>query len=149
MSTRIKHERPTRKVNTRPTLTLEDCRSMSAAAEKEAVKNNWAVSIAILDDGGHLLHVVRMDGSTPAHVEVAVLKARTAALTRRPSKIWEDRVASGRMVLLKLPMLPVQGGLPIIAEGTCVGSIGVSGVQSHEDEQIGRVGIGALGLCAE
>jgi len=74
-----------------------------------------------------------------------VLKARTAALTRRPSKMWEDRVASGRLVLLKMPMLPVQGGLPIVAEGVCVGGIGVSGVQSHEDEQICQAGINALG----
>jgi glc operon protein GlcG len=129
----------------RPMLTLEDCRKISAAAEAEAAKNKWLVSIAIMDDGGHLLHLVRMDCSTPAHAEIAVLKARTAALTRRPSKMWEDRVASGRLVLLKMPMLPVQGGLPIVAEGVCVGGIGVSGVQSHEDEQICQAGINALG----
>ena len=84
----------------RPMLTLDDCRRISAAAEAEAAKNNWAVCVAILDDGGHLLHLVRMDGATPANAEIAVLKARTAALTRRSSKMWEDRVASGRLAML-------------------------------------------------
>ena len=125
----------------RPMLTLDDCRKISTAAEAEAARNNWIVSIAILDDGGHLLHMVRMDGATPANAEIAVLKARTAALTRRSSKMWEDRVAGGRLAMLKMPVLPVQGGLPIIAEGVCVGAVGVSGVQSHEDEQIAEAGI--------
>jgi uncharacterized protein GlcG (DUF336 family) len=128
----------------RPMLTLDDCRKISAAAEAEAVKNNWAVCVAILDDGGHLLHLVRMDGATPANAEIAGLKARTAALTRRPSKMWEDRVASGRLAMLKMPVLPVQGGVPIMVEGVCVGAVGVSGVQSHEDEQIAEAGIKTL-----
>ena len=128
----------------RPMLTLDDCRKVSAAAEAEALKNKWNVAIAILDDGGHLLHLVRMDGATPANAEIAVLKARTAALTRRSSKMWEDRVAAGRIAMLKMPVLPVQGGLPVTAEGTCVGAIGVSGVQSHEDEQICQAGLDAL-----
>ena len=132
-------------MKTRPMLTLEDCRKISAAAEAEARKNSWNVCIAILDDGGHLLHVVRMDGATPANAEIAVMKASTAALTRRSSKMWEDRVAGGRMAMLKMPVLPVQGGLPIIVEGVCVGAVGVSGVQSHEDEQIAKAGIDALG----
>jgi uncharacterized protein GlcG (DUF336 family) len=125
-------------------LTLEDCRKLSAAAEAEAKKNNWNVCIAILDDGGHLLHLARMDGATPANAEIAIEKARTAALTRRSSKLWEDRIAGGRIVMLKMPVLPVQGGLPIMAEGTCVGAVGISGVQSHEDEQIAAAGIHAL-----
>lgn len=131
-------------MKTRPELTLEDCRQMSAAAEAEARRNSWNVAIAILDDGGHLLHLVRMDGATPANAEIAVRKARTSALTRRPSKMWEERVASGRLSMLKMPVLPVQGGLPIIVEGTCVGGIGASGVQSHEDERIVQAGIDAL-----
>ena len=125
-------------------LTLEDCRKISAAAEVEAAKNKWNVAIAIVDDGGHLLHLVRMDGATPANADIAVQKARTSALTRRPSKAWEDRVAAGRLVMLKMPVLPVQGGLPVIADGVCVGAIGASGVQSHEDEQICQAGIDAL-----
>ncbi len=131
-------------MKTRPMLTLEDCRKISAAAEAEARKNSWNVCIAILDDGGHLLHVVRMDGATPANAEIAVMKASTAALTRRSSKMWEDRVAGGRMAMLKMPVLPVQGGLPIIVEGVCVGGVGVSGVQSHEDEVVAKAGIDVL-----
>ena len=131
-------------MRTRPELTLEDCKKMSAAAEAESRRHNWNVAIAILDDGGHLLHLVRMDGATPANAAIAVEKARTAAMTRRPSKMWEERVAGGRLSMLKMPVLPVQGGLPIMVEGTCVGGIGASGVQSHEDEQIVQAGIDAL-----
>ena len=131
-------------MKTRPELTLEDCRKMSAAAEEEARRHKWIVAIAILDDGGHLLHLVRMDGATPANAAIAVEKARTAAVTRRPSKMWEERVAGGRLSMLKMPVLPVQGGLPIMVEGSCVGGIGASGVQSHEDEQIVQAGIDAL-----
>lgn len=135
-------------MKTRPVLTLEDCRKISAAAEAEAKKNKWEVAIVILDDGGHILHALRTDGATPANMRIATEKARTAALTRRPSKMWEDRVAGGRVSMLKMPgVLPVEGGLPIIAEGTCIGGIGVSGVASHEDAQIGQAGIGALGLA--
>jgi len=128
-------------MKTRPMLTLEDCRKISAAAQAEAVKNKWIVCIAILDDGGHLLHLERMDGATPANAEIAVQKARTAALTRRTSKAWEDRITAGRLSMLKMPVLPVQGGVPILVEGVCVGAVGVSGVQSHEDEQIAEAGI--------
>ncbi len=135
-------------MKTRPALTLEDCRRISAAAEAEARKNNWEVAIVILDDGGHILHALRFDGATPANVTIATEKARTSALTRRPSKMWEERVAGGRVSMLKMPgVLPVEGGLPILAEGTCVGAIGVSGVASHEDAQIGQAGIAALGLA--
>jgi glc operon protein GlcG len=131
-------------MKTRHSLTLDDCRRISAAAEAEAARNNWSVAVAILDDGGHLLHLVRMDGATPANAEIATQKARTAALTRRPSKMWEDRVAGGRLSMLKMPLLPVQGGMPILVDGTCIGAVGVSGVQSHEDEQIATAGIAAL-----
>ncbi len=132
-------------MKTRPALTLEDCKKISAGAEAEAKKNNWEVAIVILDDGGHVLHALRSDGATPANVTIATEKARTAALTRRPSKMWEERVAGGRVSMLKMPgVLPVEGGLPIMVEGTCVGGIGVSGVQSHEDAQIGQAGIDFL-----
>jgi glc operon protein GlcG len=131
-------------MKTRPMLTLDDCRKISDAAQAEAKKNNWNVCIAILDDGGHLLHVARMDGATPANAEIAIEKGRSAAVTRRSTKMWEDRIAGGRMVMLKMPLLPVQGGLPIMSDGTCVGEVGVSGVQSHEDEQIAAAGIKAL-----
>ena len=132
-------------MKSRPMLTLEDCRRISAAAEAEAKKNNWNVCIAILDDGGDLLHFVRMDGATPANAHIAVMKGRTAARTRRSTLNWQERIAK-RPELLQMPgVTPVQGGVPIVAEGTCVGGIGVSGVQSHEDEQICAAGIKALG----
>jgi uncharacterized protein GlcG (DUF336 family) len=126
-------------------LTLDDCRKISVAAEQEARKNNWNVCIAILDDGGHLLHLIRMDGATPANARIAIEKGRTAAETRRSTANWQERVAK-RVELLRMPgVTPVQGGLPIVLEGTCVGAVGVSGVQSHEDEQIAAAGIKALG----
>jgi len=129
----------------RPMLTLEDCKKISAAAEAEARRNNWNVCIAILDDGGHLLHLARMDGATPANARIATEKGRTAAETRRSTANWQERVAK-RTELLRMPgVTPVQGGLPIVVDGICVGGVGISGVQSHEDEQIAAAGIKALG----
>ena len=129
----------------RPSLTLEDCERIAAGALAEANRNGWIVAIAILDDGGHLLHFLRMDGATPANAEIAIAKGRTAAISRRPSGTWEQRVKDGRISMLKMPgILPVQGGVPIVVGGTCVGAVGVSGVQSHEDEQIAQAGIDAL-----
>jgi uncharacterized protein GlcG (DUF336 family) len=128
----------------RPMLTLEDCRKISTAAEAEARKNNWNVCIAILDDGGHLLHLARMDGASPANARIAIAKGRTAAETRRSTAVWQERIAK-RPELLNMPQVtPVQGGLPIMAEGVCVGAVGISGVQSHEDEQVAAAGIAAL-----
>ena len=131
-------------MKTRPMLTLDDCRKITAAAEAEARKNNWNVVIAILDDGGHLLHLARMDGASPANARIAVEKGRTAAETRRSTMVWQERIAK-RPELLNMPeVTPVQGGLPIMAEGVCVGAVGISGVQSHEDEQIAAAGIKAV-----
>ena len=118
---------------------------MMAACKAEATKNKWNVSIAIVDDAGFLLHLERMDGTGPMTAEVASGKASTAAVTRRPTKFWEDRVKE-RPVFLKFPnSLPIQGGVPIMYQNECVGAIGVSGVQSHEDEQIASAGVAALG----
>jgi uncharacterized protein GlcG (DUF336 family) len=131
-------------MKTRPVLTLADCEKIAAVAIAEAQRNKWIVAIAILDDGGHLLHFARMDGATPANAAIAVEKARTAALSRRPSVSWQERIKT-RPEMLKMPgILPVQGGVPIVVEGSCVGAVGVSGVQSHEDEQIAQAGIDAL-----
>ena len=131
-------------MKTRPALTLADCEKISAAALAEARRNDWIVAIAILDDGGHLLHFARMDGATPANARIAVAKGRTAAESRRTSGEWQERIQS-RPEMLKMPdILPVQGGVPIVVEGTCVGGVGVSGVQSHDDEKIARAGIDAL-----
>ncbi|HLC40340.1 MAG TPA: heme-binding protein [Methylomirabilota bacterium] len=129
----------------RPALTASDVQKMVAACRTEAEKNGWKVTIAVVDDGGYLLHLDRLDGAGPMTAEVAAGKARTAAVTRRPTKFWEDRVKE-RPVFLKFPdNLPIQGGVPIMYQGECVGAIGVSGVQSHEDEQIANAGIATLG----
>jgi uncharacterized protein GlcG (DUF336 family) len=132
-------------MKTRPELTLADCERIAAGAMAEAQRNKWSVAIAILDPGGHLLHFARMDGATPASAAISVEKARTAALSRRPSGMWEQRIKEGRTAMLKMPgILPVQGGVPIVVDANCVGAVGVSGVQSHEDEQIAQAGIDAL-----
>ena len=131
-------------MKTKPCLTLDDCKKMIAACEAEARRNKWEVVIAILDDGGHLLMLERMDGATPANAEIAVQKGRSAATSRRSTKIWEDRIKDGRVSMLKMPVLPVQGGIPVMHQGECVGGIGVYGVASHEDEQIAQAGANAL-----
>jgi glc operon protein GlcG len=125
-------------------LTAVDCTKLSAAAEEFASRKGWNVTVAIVDDGGHLLRFVRMDGTTPANAEIALQKARTSALTRHPSRVWEERIAAGRLSLLGMPVLPVQGGLPILVEGYCLGGVGVSGVMSHEDEEVAQAGISAI-----
>jgi uncharacterized protein GlcG (DUF336 family) len=131
-------------MKTRAELTQADCEKLMAAALAEAKRNQWVVAIAILDDGGHLLHFARMDGATPANAAIAVEKGRTAAVSRRTSGSWQERIKT-RPEMLKMPgILPVQGGVPILVDGACVGGVGVSGVQSHEDEQIARAGIDAL-----
>ena len=106
--------------------------------------NNWNVSIAVVDDAGYLLYFERLDGAGPMTAEVAMQKAITSARTRRPSKFWEDRIKE-RPSFLKFPgVLPLQGGVPVMYQNECVGAIGVSGVQSHEDEQIASAGAAAL-----
>ena len=129
----------------KPSLTSSDAHKMMAACKAEAQKSKWNVTIAIVDDAGYPLLVERMDGCGPISAEVAVGKARTAAITRRPTKFWEDRVKE-RPGFLNFPVnLQVQGGLPLMHQNECVGAIGVSGVQSHEDEQIAQAGVGVLG----
>ena len=132
-------------MRSKPCLTSADVRKMMAAALAEAENNKWIVTVAVVDDGGFMLHLERMDGAAVTTAEVAVGKARTAALTRRPSKFFEDRVKE-RPAFIAFPAgLFIQGALPIMHEGECVGAVGVSGVQSFEDEQIARAGIAALG----
>jgi glc operon protein GlcG len=131
-------------MRTKPCLTLEDCKNITAACEAEAKKNNGSVAIAVLDDGGHVLLLTRMDGAAPVTALIATEKGRSAAIARRTTKTLEDRIAAGRMALLKMPVLPVQGGVPVIVQGECAGAIGVSGMQSHEDEQVCNAGIAAL-----
>lgn len=130
----------------RPMLTAEDVRRIAAAAEREAQANNWAVTIAICDDGGHLLWLQRLDGAAPVSAHIAPGKARTAALGRRESKVYEDMINGGRASFLSAPTIEamLEGGVPIMAEGHVVGAVGVSGVKSTEDAQIARAGIAAL-----
>ncbi len=131
----------------KPYLTLDDSRRIAAAAEAEALANHWAVCIAIVDDGGHLLWLQRLDGTAPVAAHIAPAKAHTAALGRRESKVYEDMINQGRMSFLSAPGLRglLEGGLPIMVDGVCVGAVGVSGVKSSEDAQIARAGIAALG----
>jgi glc operon protein GlcG len=132
-------------MRTKPCLTSSDVTKALAACEAEAAKSKWAVSIAVVDDGGFLLGLTRMDGASAITAEVATGKARTAALTKRPSKFFEDRVKE-RPAFANFPAgILVQGGLPIVHEGECVGAIGVSGVQSHEDEQVAQAGVNVVG----
>jgi uncharacterized protein GlcG (DUF336 family) len=133
-------------MQTRPYLALEDIKKIAAAAEAEAVANQWSVTIAICDDGGHLLWLQRLDGCPPVSAAIAPEKARTAALGRRPSKAYEDVINNGRFSFLSAPLLQgmLEGGEPIVIDGHTVGAVGVSGVKSTEDAQISRAGIAAL-----
>ena len=130
----------------RPALTLEDARRMAPAAEAEACKHQWAVAIAIVDDGGHLLWLQRLDGGAPISSDIAPAKARTAALGRRESKVYADMIDQGRTSFLSAPELQamLEGGVPIVVDGQCLGAVGVSGVKSSEDAQIANAGIAAL-----
>jgi glc operon protein GlcG len=132
-------------MRSKPCLSLADVKTMLAACEAEAAKNKWAVSISIVDDGGYPLGFVRMDGAPTISAEVALGKAKTSAMTGRPSKFFEDRVKD-RPAFITFPAgLLIQGAVPVMHQNQCVGSIGVSGVQSHEDEQIALAGVAALG----
>lgn len=127
-------------------LELSDVKTMAAAAESEALRNQWAVTIAIVDDGGHLLWLQRLDGSPAVSARIAPAKAHTAALGRRESKVYEDMVNGGRVSFLSVPAIEglMEGGVPIVIDGVCLGAIGVSGVKSSEDAQIAKAGIAAL-----
>ena len=129
-------------------MTLADVKKIAAAAEAEAIANKWPVSIAIVDDGGHLLWQQRLDGAAPLSSHIAPAKARTAALGQRETKIYEDIINNGRFSFLSVPVVEgmLEGGVPVMVDGQCVGAVGVSGVKSTEDAQIAKAGIAALGL---
>jgi uncharacterized protein GlcG (DUF336 family) len=131
---------------TKPVLSLDDIKKIAAAAEAEAIKNNWAVTIAIVDDGGHLLWLQRLDGAAPLSSHIAPAKARLSALGRRETKIYEDMINGGRTSFV-VPMVeaPLEGGVNIVVDGHTIGAVGVSGVKSSEDAQIAKAGIAALG----
>ena len=132
-------------MRTRPYLSLDDVKTIAVAAEAEALKNGWAVTIAICDDGGHLLWLHRLDGCPPISASIAPEKARTAALGRRPSKAYEDVINNGRTAFLSAPLQGMlEGGETIVIDRHTIGAVGVSGVKSAEDAQIARAGIAAL-----
>ncbi len=126
-------------------LTLDAARKVAAAAEAEAKKRNARVVIAVVDDGGNLILLERLDDTQVASVEVGIGKARTAAIFRRPSRVFEEQIRTGRVAALGLPgATPLQGGIPILFEGKVIGAIGVSGETPSEDEEIAIVGAGVI-----
>jgi glc operon protein GlcG len=127
-------------------LTLSDAQAIATAARAEANRRSWAVTIAVVDDAGLLLLLERADGARPQTAEIATLKARSAAVTHRPGKTWEDAVKNRPGVVNFPDAFPIQGGVPIVFEREVIGGVGISGVQSHEDEQVAIAGIAALGL---
>jgi glc operon protein GlcG len=135
-------------MKTKAVLELAELKAIAAAAEAEALANKWAVSIAIVDDGGHLLWLQRLDGAAPLSAQIAPAKAQTAALGRRESRMYEEMINGGRVSFLSVPGVHglLEGGVPILKDGQCIGAVGVSGVKSTEDAQIARAGIAALGL---
>ena len=130
---------------TKKAMTLAAAKQIAAAAEAEAAKNKWTMVIAVIDDGGNLVYLERMDGTQIGSVDVAIQKAQSAVKFKRPTKVFEEALKGGRQAILRLPgALPVEGGVPIIVDGQVIGAIGVSGAQSTEDGQCAAAGIAAL-----
>jgi len=135
-------------MQTKYVLSHQDVIEILSAARAEAVANQWAVTIAVVDDGGHPLALERLDGCAPIGAYIAPQKARTAALGRRESKLYEDMINGGRVSFLSAPEISgmLEGGVPVIVDGQVIGAVGVSGVKSDQDAQIARAGIAALKL---
>lgn len=135
-------------MDTKPFLSMVDLKRAAAAAEAEANSHGFAVTIAIVDDGGHLLWLQRLDGAPPISAHIAPAKARTAALGRRESRVYEEVINQGRTSFLSVPELEgmLEGGVPIVVQGHCIGAVGVSGVKSSEDAQIAKAAIAAVGV---
>lgn len=135
-------------MKTKAFLEVADVKAILAAAEAEAVKNKWAVVISVVDDGGHLMGLLRLDGAPAISSHISPAKANTSALGRRESRVYEELINAGRTSFLSAPTLQgmLEGGVPIIKDGHCIGAVGVSGVKSSEDVQVARAGIAALGL---
>lgn len=125
-------------------LTLDDVKRIAAAAEAEAVAHHWAVTIAVCDAGGHALWLQRLDGAPPSSALIAPEKARTSVMSGKPSKALEDMINNGRFAALAMPVVPLEGGEPIVIDGNVIGAVGVSGVKAADDAQVARAGIAAL-----
>ncbi len=131
--------------SSKPILTLEDARRVAAAAEAEALHNEWRVVIAVVDDGGHLLYLQRSHDTQFGSVETAICKAHAAVAFQRPTKASEDAVLSGRLIHLALPgVIPAEGGVPLLRDGQIIGGLGISGVRSFQDGQVAQAGVNAL-----
>lgn len=130
----------------RKMLTLEAARVALAAAEAEALRNQWRVVIAIVDEGGHAVLLARLDGAQWSSVDTAVAKARASVAWKRPTRLLEESVNKGRVAFLSITqgMAALQGGVPIEVEGSIVGAVGVSGVRAQDDEQVALAGVSAL-----
>jgi uncharacterized protein GlcG (DUF336 family) len=134
-------------MKTKPVLTDDDVKAIAAAAEAHALANNWKVTIAVVDDGGHLLHLHRLEGAGVGSVEMANGKARTAVFGQRETKVYEDTIKQGRVAFLSAPLTAMlEGGVPILVGAEIVGAVGVSGVKSEHDAAVARAGIAALGI---
>jgi glc operon protein GlcG len=131
-------------VKSRVALEVEDVQAALEAAKAEALKNSWVVSIAVVDDGGHPLGFLRLNEAAPLTAQIAFGKARTAALSRRESKFYEEVVKNGRTAFLSVEVTALEGAVPVMIANQCLGAVGVSGVKSDQDAQIANAGIRAI-----
>lgn len=132
-------------MTSKPILTLDDAKRIAAASEAEALRNEWRVVIAVVDDGGHLLYLQRGHDTQFGSVKIAIKKARAAVAFQRPTKSSEEAVLSGRLIHLALPgIIPAEGGVPISRDNQIIGGLGVSGARSFQDGQIAQAGINIL-----
>ncbi|WP_280548027.1 MULTISPECIES: heme-binding protein [unclassified Halomonas] len=132
-------------MNTKPVLTLDDVNALLHAGQKEAEANGWAVTIAVADDGGHLLGLRRLDGAPPFSADVATEKARNAAIGRKETQVFEDMINNGRTAFVTAPMEALlAGGVPVIVEGQVAGSVGISGVKPDQDVQVAKAAVAAI-----
>ncbi|AIT81909.1 GlcG/HbpS family heme-binding protein [Novosphingobium pentaromativorans] len=133
-------------MKTKHSLEAADVKAILAAAEAEAVSNGWAVTIAVVDEGGHLLGMLRLDGASASTAHMAPAKALTSIMGRRESGFYEEMICNGRVSMLSAPAMGalLEGGVPIVVDGDFVGAVGVSGVKSDQDAQIAKAGIAAI-----
>jgi uncharacterized protein GlcG (DUF336 family) len=130
---------------TKKALTLEAAKRLASVAEAEALKNKWTMVVAIVDDGGNLVYLQRMDNTQIGSIEVALQKAKTAIAFKRPTKAFEDQVAQGKTDILGVPgVIPVEGGLPLVVDGQCIGAIGVSGGTRQQDGIVAKAAVDAF-----